>query len=152
MIFSRLPATCWFICAIRVWPRASAAEMISSVVACWARCWGRNSAVVTKSGQVRQALACGQVLASGSPQKPFGRAWVARPRRCLAQAASASGPSGSRVTVCPWALTLAGPLPVAADRGIGKPRIVGGHLRRGVVQDPADHVLGDVLVDQPGAQ
>ncbi|MGH3198665.1 MAG: hypothetical protein ACRDNT_22725, partial [Streptosporangiaceae bacterium] len=55
-IFSRLAATCWFICAIRVWPRASATEMIWSVVACWARCWGRNSGPVRKTGQVSHEL------------------------------------------------------------------------------------------------
>ena len=40
-------------------------------------------------GQVRHALACGQVFCTGRPQNPFGRAWVARPRRCSVQAASA---------------------------------------------------------------
>ena len=34
------------------------------------------------------------------------RMWVARLMRCLAHAASASGPSGSRVTVWPLVLTL----------------------------------------------
>jgi hypothetical protein len=32
------------------------------------RCWGRNSAVVTNSGQVRHALACGHDFCSGRPQ------------------------------------------------------------------------------------
>src|SRR6266511_6142132 len=55
MLLLRLPATCRFISARRVWPRASAVEVIcSSCWCCW-RCWGRNSAVVMNIGQVRQA-------------------------------------------------------------------------------------------------
>ena len=62
--------------------------------------------MVTNIGQVRQALACGQVFCTGSPQNPLASAWVTRPSRCLAQLASASGPSGETVTVSPRALTL----------------------------------------------
>ena len=106
MIRSRFPRTCWFISASRVWPRAAAAVMSSMIWPRWVRCWGRNSAVVTNIGQVRQALACGQVFWTGSPQNPLGSAWVARPRRCLAQAASASGPAGSMATSSPVTSTL----------------------------------------------
>jgi len=67
---------------------------------------GQELDVVRNIGQVRQALACGQLCWTGKPQNPFGSAWVARPRRCLAQAASASGPSGSMVTVWPVMSTL----------------------------------------------
>jgi hypothetical protein len=83
-----------FISARRLWSRASATVMIlTTSVRCW-RCWGRNSTVVRNMGQVRQALACGQAFCAGRPQKPLGRACVARPSRCLAQAASASGRRG----------------------------------------------------------
>src|SRR6266568_2918692 len=69
MMLWRLVATWRFISATRVCPRASAAVMICRVARCWARCWGRNSAVVTNTGQgARQALACGQDCWIGSPQ------------------------------------------------------------------------------------
>ena len=152
MIRSRLPRTCWFISARRVWPRASAAVMSSMTCRRWVRCWGRNSAVVRNIGQVRQALACGQVFWTGRPQNPLGSAWVARPRRCLAQAASASGPSGSTTTVCAGDVDLAGGFPVPADGGVVQPGVVRGHLRGVVIEDAPHDLLRDVPVDQPGAE
>ena len=89
--------------------------MICRVACRWAWCWGRNSGVVTNIGQVRQALACGQVFTTGSWQYPLGSAWVARDSCCLAQAASPSGPSGLMRTGCPVASDFAGFLPVPAD-------------------------------------
>jgi hypothetical protein len=44
---------------------------------------------------VRAGLLDRQSFWTGSPQNPLGSAWVARPRRCLAQAASASGNTAS---------------------------------------------------------
>ena len=108
--------------------------------------------MVTNIGQVRQALACGQVFWTGSPQNPLGSAWVARPRRCLAQAASASGPSGSRATTLAGDVDLAGGFPVPADGGVVQPGVVGGHLRGVVIEDAAHDFLRDVAVDQPGAE
>ena len=61
---------------------------------------------MTNIGQVRQALACGQVLTTGSWQYPLGSAWVARDSWCFVQAASPSGPSGLMRTGCPVAPTL----------------------------------------------
>jgi len=93
MMASRLVSTVRFISARRVWPSVSA-RVISSRVAssCW-WCCGRNSAVVTNSGQVRQASVCGHDFCYGRPQYPLGRAIFARDRFCFIQAASASGPS-----------------------------------------------------------
>ena len=108
--------------------------------------------MVTNIGQVRQALACGQVFWTGRPQNPLGSAWVARPRRCLAQAASASGPSGSTTTVCAGDVDLAGGFPVPADGGVVQPGVVRGHLRGVVVEDAPHDLLRDVPVDQPGAE
>ena len=71
-----------------------------------ARWAGRCAAVVRNIGQVTQALAWGQAFCTGRPQYPLGRASVSEGRRRLAQAASASGPSGSRVTVAPVMSTL----------------------------------------------
>ena len=152
MIRSRLPRTCWFISTRRSCPRASAADMICSTCwRCW-WCWGRNSGVVTNIGQVRQALACGQVFCTGSPQNPLGSAWVTRPRRCLAQLASASGPSGEMVTVSPLGVDLAGLLPVPADGAVVQPGVVGGHLTGGMIEEDLYDFLRDVAVDQPGRE
>jgi hypothetical protein len=41
-----------------------------------------------------------------APLGPAATEWVARESRCLDQAASASGPSGSSVMACPLMLTL----------------------------------------------
>ena len=108
--------------------------------------------MVRNIGQVRQALACGQAFCTGSPQKPLGRAWVARPSRWLAQAASASGPSGSMATVSAGDVDLAGCLPVPTDGRVVQPGVVSRHLRRVVIEDAADNFLGHVPVDQPSAQ
>ena len=78
-----------------------------------------TQAVVRNIGQVRQALACGQVFTIGSWQYPFGSAWVARESRCLAQAASASGPSELTVHRLAGGVDFAGFLPVLADSGVG---------------------------------
>ena len=82
----------------RSWPAACAASSSSRVsCACW-WCTGRNSAVVWKSGQVKQALGCGQSCCGGRPQYPFGRTSAARANRCLTHSASAvtaSGPTRS---------------------------------------------------------
>lgn len=99
MMVSRFPATCRFISTSRVCPRASAALMICRTWVRFSRGWGRNSPVVTSIGQVRQAFACGQGFWTGRPENPLGKAWVARPKPCLAQAASASPLSGSKTTV-----------------------------------------------------
>lgn len=48
--------------------RASAAVISCRVCWWWVRCWGRNSAVVMKVGQVGQELACGQDCRIGRPQ------------------------------------------------------------------------------------
>ena len=39
-----------------------------------------------------------------------------------------------------------------AHRVVVQAGVVGGHLRRVVVEDPADDLLRDVTVDQPGAE
>ena len=90
--------------------------------------------MVTNIGQVRQALACGQVFCTGSPQKPLGSAWVARPSRCLAQFASARGPVGVDRNGLALGVDLAGGLPVPADGGVVKAGVVGGHLTAGVIE------------------
>ena len=41
--------------------------------------------------------------------------------------------------------------PVPADRGVTEARVVGGHDVGVVVENPPDHFLGDVAVDQSGA-
>ena len=77
---------------------------------------------------------------------PVGSAWVARPSRCLAQFASASGPPGSMVTDVASGVDLAGFLPVAADGGVVQPGIVGRHLAAGMVEQDPHHLLGHVPV------
>ena len=77
---------------------------------------------------------------------------MARPRRCLAQAASASGPAGSKVTVAPVMSTLRAASQLAPDGGVVQPGVVRGHLGGVVVEDAAHDLLRDVAVDQPGAQ
>src|SRR6185437_1409144 len=47
---------------------------------------------------------------------------------------------------------FAGVLPVPPDGGVVQPRVVGGHPRRVVIEDFLHDVLGNVPVDQPGAQ
>jgi len=47
---------------------------------------------------------------------------------------------------------LACPLPVPADRGVAEAGVAGCHHVRVVVQDPPDDLLGDVPVDQLGAE
>lgn len=43
-------------------------------------------------------------------------------------------------------------LPVATDGGVVQAGVVGSHLRGVVVEDAADHFLGDVSVDEAGPQ
>jgi hypothetical protein len=117
------------------------APLICSTGWCGWRCWGRNSAVVMHIGQVRQALACGQRRWIGRPPSPLGSAWATRPSRCLAQAASASGPSGSRGMVSP-VVDLAGLLPVAPHGLIVQPGGTGSHGLRVVIEDSPDDLGG----------
>jgi len=94
MILSRLIRTLRWLSACRFRPAVWAASRSSRVSsACW-RWTGRNSAVVWKSGQVRQALGCGQSCWGGRPQYPFGRVSAARDSRCLTHSALRSQPAG----------------------------------------------------------
>ena len=126
--------------------------MICRVCRWWARCWGRNSVVVRNIGQVRHEFACGQVCTKAARSIRWAALGWPGTSRCLAHAASASGPSGSRVTVWPWTLTLRACFPVAADGGVGQPGVVGRHLRRVVVEDLPDDLLRDIPVDQTCSQ
>jgi transposase InsO family protein len=90
MMRSRLPRTCSFISTTRACPAAFAVSIRVRVSRRCLWCSGRNSGVVMNSGQVRQALACGQSFCSGSPQYPLGRACLARASWSLSQTASAS--------------------------------------------------------------
>ena len=77
---------------------------------------------------------------------------MARDSCCFAQAASARGPAGSRLTVSPRALTLRAALPVPADGGVGQPGIMRRHFRSLVIEDLLDDMLGDVTVDEGRSQ
>ena len=68
MMRSRWPSTPRWLSARRRCPSASAASMSWRVSSAWWRWMGRNSTVVWKSGQVRQALGCGQSCWGGRPQ------------------------------------------------------------------------------------
>jgi len=68
MILVRLSAVRVFISTSRNCPRCCARSMMPRVSSSCSRCCGRNSGVVMKTGQVRQALACGQLCCSGKPQ------------------------------------------------------------------------------------
>jgi hypothetical protein len=52
----------------------------------------------------------------------------------------------------PFDVDFAGAFPVLANGGVVNPGVVGGHLRRGVVQEATHDFLGNVVVDQPCAE
>jgi hypothetical protein len=101
----------------RACPFASASPISLLVARSWARCSARKSGAVMNTGQVRQALPCGQLCWSGRPQYLLGSAMVARPRFSFIQAASLSGLPCSRPTVSPWMLTLRARSSVAGRSG-----------------------------------
>ena len=68
MIASRLAWTRRRLLASRAWPLASAWAMRRRLVWACRRWIGRNTGVVWKSGQVRQALGCGQSCWAGRAQ------------------------------------------------------------------------------------
>jgi hypothetical protein len=100
-------------------------------------------------GQVRHALACGQVFCTGRPQNPLGSG--------PAQTLFGPGGFGQRpVRVEGDCLSgdadLAGGFPVPADCGVVQPGVMAGHLGRVMIENPADHFLRHVLVDHPGSE
>lgn len=68
MMRSRLSCTWRRLAARRVWPLASARVIRRRLTVDWRRWVSRNSGVVWKSGQVRQALGWGQSCWGGRPQ------------------------------------------------------------------------------------
>src|SRR3954462_14169718 len=101
--------------------------MSCSVRVSWARCAGRNSIVVRKLSQVRQAFGCGQVCCSGRPQEPLGSVCLARARFSMAHAASESGPLGvERDDLAADVDALLEALPLAAQRRVLDLRVAGG--------------------------
>ena len=87
MIFSRFAWTGRRLAASRVWPLASARVINCRLVAAWRRWMSRNSGVVWKSGQVRQALGVRAVLLWRAAWLIWRHApaLIHRPRTALAQ-------------------------------------------------------------------
>ena len=77
---------------------------------------GQELGVVMNIGQVRHALACGQVFCTGSRSSRWAAPGWPGASRCLAQAASAERPVRVELTGCPAMSDLAGLLPVLGGR------------------------------------
>jgi hypothetical protein len=74
--------------------------------------------VVTNIGQVRQALACGQVFWTGSPQNPLGSAWGHPSEALLGPGGLGERTGGVDGDDLAGDVDLAGGFPVPADGGV----------------------------------
>jgi hypothetical protein len=106
------------------------------------RCWGRNSAVVTNSGQVRHALACGHDFCSGRAaiaveQRHFRASEVLLHPFAVGERSIDRGADGPTTDV-----DLLGAFPLLANGGVGQGGIDSRHGVAGVVEQPSDHFLG----------
>ena len=110
--------------------------------------------MVWKSGQVRQALGCGQSCCGRAAAVPVGQGVG-----CSGEAVfDPLGVGGDRVRVEAEQAALdvdpglAVPFELGADGGVVQMGVDGGHPRAGVAEQSLDHVLRHAGVDQPGAE
>jgi len=91
-------------------------------------------------------------LLDRQPAEPVGQC-LGRPAETLLGPGSlGEWPGGVDHDCLTGDVDLAGCFPVPPDGGVVQPGVVRGHLRRVMIEDAPHHLLGDVPVDQPGAE